>query len=75
MSQENNYSLVIPKGCGHGFQALEPNTELLYIHSGHWNPSSESGIVYNDDTLDINWPLQPCKISDKDLNLPRIQDQ
>ena len=75
LSQENNYSLVIPKGCGHGFQALEPNTELLYIHSGHWNPSSESGIVYNDDTLDINWPLQPCKISDKDLNLPRIQDQ
>ena len=50
LSQENNYSLVIPKGCGHGFQALEP-TELLYIHSGHWNPSSESGIVYNDDTL------------------------
>lgn len=75
LSQQNNYSLLIPKGCGHGFQALEPNTELLYIHSGHWNQSSESGIMYNDETLNINWPLPPCNISDRDLNLPRIQDQ
>ena len=36
LTLNNGKAMFIPEGCAHGFQALEANTELLYIHSGEW---------------------------------------
>ena len=41
-------ALFIPEGCAHGFQVLEPESELLYLHSGCWIPHAETGICWND---------------------------
>ena len=59
---------MIPEGFAHGFQTLEDNVELLYIHTNFYNKEKESGLNHNDPILNINWPLKVTKISDKDKN-------
>ncbi len=64
--------LVIPEGCAHGFQTLETHTELLYLHTAFYKPEAEAGVRYDDPKLGIDWPLQVCGLSDRDLSHPRI---
>jgi dTDP-4-dehydrorhamnose 3,5-epimerase len=71
---EKANALLIPEGCAHGFQVLEPNSQLLYIHSGFWVPEAESGIRWNDPELAISWPLTVTDLSDRDRCLPFIND-
>ncbi len=73
LSDRENNSILIPEGCAHGFQVLEPQSELLYIHSGEWIPKSENGIRWNDPKLSIPWPLEPKELSDRDKSLPLIK--
>ena len=66
-------ALVIPEGCAHGYQVLEPHSELLYLHSREWVPEAETGIRYDDPQLAIAWPLKPNALSDRDLALPLLE--
>ena len=66
-------ALVIPEGCAHGFQVLEPDTELLYLHSGAWVPEAETGVRFDDPQLAIPWPLPPQGLSERDLALPLLE--
>ena len=66
-------ALLIPEGCAHGFQVLEPSSELLYLHSGTWVPEAESGVRFNDPLLSISWPLPPLCLSERDLALPLLK--
>jgi dTDP-4-dehydrorhamnose 3,5-epimerase len=70
LSSELSNALLIPEGCAHGFQVLEPGSELLYLHSGHWLPGTETGIRWDDPQLAIAWPLPVSEISVRDLVLP-----
>jgi dTDP-4-dehydrorhamnose 3,5-epimerase len=75
LSPEGANALLIPEGCGHGFQVLEHGSELLYLHSGAWVPKAETGIRYDDPTLAISWPLQPQCLSDRDMALPLLHSK
>jgi len=66
-------ALLIPEGCAHGFQVLEPGSELLYLHSGAWVPESETGVRFDDPSLAISWPLPPTVLSERDLGLPLLE--
>jgi dTDP-4-dehydrorhamnose 3,5-epimerase len=66
-------ALLIPEGCAHGFQVLEPGSELLYLHSGAWVPQAETGIRFNDPRLAIPWPLTSLGLSERDLALPLLE--
>jgi dTDP-4-dehydrorhamnose 3,5-epimerase len=59
-------ALLIPEGCAHGFQALEPDSELLYIHSAPYVPGAEGGLRWDDPALAIAWPLAPTDLSERD---------
>lgn len=72
LSKSNNSSLFIPEGFAHGFQVLEENTILLYLHSEIWKKSSELGIRWNDPLIGIEWPLQPTMISKRDRSFSSI---
>ena len=64
---ESNYKLnYIPSGCGHAYQTLEDNTEVVYLMTQQYMPEYESGIQYSDPSFKINWPLEPTEISEKD---------
>lgn len=66
--------MVIPEGFAHGFQALEADSELLYLHSEFYNAKSEAGLRYDDPKLAISWPLTPCELSRRDLAHPVLND-
>jgi dTDP-4-dehydrorhamnose 3,5-epimerase len=66
-------ALLIPEGCAHGFQVLEPGSELLYVHSGAWVPEAECGVRFDDPRLAIAWPLPPTGLSERDLGLPLLE--
>lgn len=65
--------IVIPEGCAHGFQVLEQNSELLYLHSACYEPSYERGVNIADPDINIKWPLKPAGMSERDLNLPFLE--
>ena len=67
-------SILIPEGCAHGFQVLEDNSQLLYVHSEKWYPNSDTGIRFNDPRLAIDWPLEPKFLSKRDLSFPEISN-
>lgn len=70
LSGENGLALYIPEGFAHGFQALEDKTVLSYKCSRLYNPQSESGILWNDPILNIDWPLRSnaiCSLKDQKL--------
>ncbi len=66
LSAENMRMFVVPEGCAHGFQVLEPDSELLYLHTSFYQPDFESGVKFDDPRLAISWPLPPCDLSLRD---------
>ena len=72
LNEDNEKAIFIPEGCAHGFQVLEENSELLYIHSNDWHPEGESGVRWDDKDLCISWPLESCYLNKKDKNLPTL---
>ncbi len=72
LTPELGNALLIPEGCGHGFQVLESDSELLYLHSGFWVPKAEIGVRWDDPTLAIAWPLPVSALSDRDRDLPLL---
>lgn len=75
LSEINSNMIVIPEGCAHGFQVLEPNSELLYLHTACYAPQAEGGVRYDDPRLGITWPLPVCDISARDLQHALITDK
>ncbi|MFZ2168568.1 MAG: dTDP-4-dehydrorhamnose 3,5-epimerase [Methylococcaceae bacterium] len=66
LTPDNARMLVIPEGCAHGFQVLEADSELLYLHTAAYQPEAEGGIAYNDPALNIAWPLPITELSQRD---------
>ena len=66
LSLQNARMIIIPEGCAHGFQVLEENSELLYMHTDFYKPEVEDGVAYNDPQLGINWPLPVTDLSERD---------
>jgi dTDP-4-dehydrorhamnose 3,5-epimerase len=66
LTAENRRMMVVPKGFAHGFITLEPNTEAFYFVDEFYSPEHERGVRWNDPAFNINWPIQPAVLSDKD---------
>ena len=66
LSSSNTRMMVIPEGCAHGFQVLEADSELLYLHTDFYEPSAEGGLRVTDSRLSINWPLPVQDLSVRD---------
>ncbi|MFA6336329.1 MAG: dTDP-4-dehydrorhamnose 3,5-epimerase [Bacteroidales bacterium] len=66
LSAEKMNMFVIPEGFAHGFQSLDGNVEMLYLHTEFYNKESEGALRYNDPQLNIQWPLQITELSEKD---------
>jgi dTDP-4-dehydrorhamnose 3,5-epimerase len=72
LSAANLRGLWIPEGFAHGFQALEPDCELLYLHTAAYSPGFESGLNVRDSRLGISWPLPIELLSARDDALPML---
>lgn len=74
LSEENKYQLVVPKGFAHGFCTVAPNSQVLYKVDESYSPEHDSGILWNDPDLGIEWPTTEPILSDKDRNQPSFKD-
>ena len=66
LSDDNLKMMYVPEGFAHGFQTLEEDSELLYLHTEFYSPEHEGGVRYNDPRLNISWPLEVTEVSQKD---------
>ena len=73
LSADQAFSYLIPKGCAHGFQALEDDCELIYLHDQYYQAQSERGINPLDTELGISWPSDNILLSPRDQALPSLQ--
>ena len=70
LSSTNNKQLFVPNGFAHGFQVLSETAIVNYKVDSFYNPKSDSGIIWNDKDLSIDWNLDIKPIlSVKDLKL------
>lgn len=72
LSPDDGQMLVVPEGFAHGFQALEPESELLYLVTACYHPSAEGGLRHDDPRLALPWPLPPQNVSPRDLTHPLL---
>lgn len=72
LSPAGAVALFIPEGCAHGFQVLEPDSELLYLHTAPYAPHHEAGLRCDDPALGIAWPLPVTGLSPRDAAHPLI---
>ena len=76
LSAENSTQLWIPRGFAHGFLTLSEVAEVQYKASGFWNKECERSIIWNDESIDINWIKESGYIktllSPKDNSAPSL---
>ena len=66
LSSEIGNMAYIPRGFGHGILTLEDDVEIMYLVSKPYSPRDESGVRWDDPSINIKWPLKPEIISEKD---------
>lgn len=57
LSEENKRQLWVPEGFAHGFYVMSETAEFVYKCTDYYAPEFEKSLLWNDPTLDINWPL------------------
>jgi dTDP-4-dehydrorhamnose 3,5-epimerase len=72
LSSQNKLQLLVPKGFAHGFSVLSEEADVMYKCDALYNKETESGILFNDPLLGIDWQVSQDKmiVSEKDLILP-----
>lgn len=73
LSADNSLAVFIPEGCAHGFQSLEADSSLLYLHTAFYKPGADRGIAFDDPQLAIAWPREVVLVSERDRGLPTVR--
>lgn len=75
LTPKNKKFLVIPEGFAHGFQTLEPDTEIIYLVTEEFSLPHDDGINPTDPAVGVKWPLDITLRSRKDTDRKYITDR
>lgn len=75
LSEENKKQFMIPRGFAHGFLVVSDYAEFAYKCDDLYHPEDEGGIMYNDESVGIEWPnVGDVTLSEKDKKHPLLAD-
>jgi dTDP-4-dehydrorhamnose 3,5-epimerase len=76
VSAENGAQLWVPPGFAHGLCTLEPDTEVIYKLTAHYEPGCDRGLAWDDPALAIAWPVTAADaiLSDRDRKHPTLAE-
>lgn len=72
LSGENKRQLYIPEGFAHGFCVLSESADVVYKCTDVYDPKDDYGLLWNDPSFGIDWPVVEPLLSKKDAALPTI---
>ena len=72
LSEENKTQFWVPPGFAHGFVVLSETADFEYKCTDYYDPSDEGSLLWNDLDLNIPWPIENPKLSEKDANAPLL---
>ncbi len=77
LSEENKKMFYIPEGFAHGFLVLSDIAEFAYKCTDFYHPGDEGGLIYNDSTINVQWPIpegMELIMSEKDKKWGSLKD-
>ena len=74
LSKENALGLFIPRGFAHAYYSFGKENIIYYKLDNYYSPKFESGIIYNDKSINIKWPKKNMSISSKDKKLLTLKE-
>lgn len=74
LSDENHLMFYVPPGFAHGFAVISEYADVLYKCTKEYSKDNERGIIWNDPSIKIEWPVKKPLISEKDSQLPFLKD-
>lgn len=74
LSSENHTQFYVPPGYAHGFVVLSETADFQYKCTDFYDPADEAGIAWDDPSINIQWPVSDPILSEKDLNLPTLEN-
>jgi len=75
LTAENNKMLYIPEGFAHGYLVTSSESIVIYKCTDIYDPNDQFGIIWNDETIGVDWMYDSPILSEKDLMLPALNDQ
>ena len=75
LTAENNKMLYIPEGFAHGYLVTSSESIVVYKCTDIYDPNDQFGIIWNDETIGVDWMYDSPILSEKDLMLPVLNDQ
>lgn len=70
LNEDNQRALYVPERFAHGYQTLTDKTDTSYLVGEFYTPDAEGGLLYDDPSLKLTWPLPVSVVSDKDQKFP-----
>jgi len=72
LTEDNHLQYFIPRGFAHAFVALQDNTIFQYKVDNYYSIVNDGGVIWNDAELEIHWPEITLELSERDKNLPKL---
>jgi dTDP-4-dehydrorhamnose 3,5-epimerase len=66
LSGSSQVAVHVPAGCAHGYVTLEDNTDVTYRIDASYDPDAEFAFRWDDPELNIEWPIPPAVMSERD---------
>ena len=74
LTPESGLQMYLPEGFAHGFCVLSSSAEVLYKCTDFYAPEHEYGLLWSDETVNIDWPVKDPIVSDIDNAYPKLSD-
>ncbi len=74
LTGDNHKQFYIPEGFAHGFCVLSDTAIFSYMCTDFYSPKDETSLIWNDQSIAIDWPIENPSLSEKDKNALKLED-